>query len=155
MEVLGMGLFFEDLPVGRRFKTFGRTVTEADITNFVNCVGMTEVLFTNVEYLKTQSEIGKRFAPGALTFSMAEGLLAVYSSQMTGEAFLGLELKIDAPTYAGDTIHVETEITESRQSRSRPHLGIVHSQNRVVNQRQEMVMNYKAVRMIRVRGSEK
>ncbi|MGE0093082.1 MAG: MaoC family dehydratase [Alphaproteobacteria bacterium] len=155
MEVLGMGLFFEDLPVGRCFKTFGRTVTEADITNFVNCVGMTEVLFTNVEYLKTQSEIGKRFAPGALTFSMAEGLLAVYSSQMTGEAFLGLELKIDAPTYAGDTIHVETEITESRQSRSKPHLGIVHSQNRVINQRQEVVMNYKAVRMIRVRGSEK
>ena len=47
METVGLGLFFEDLPVGRQFKTIGRTVTEADITNFVNCTGMVEVLFTN------------------------------------------------------------------------------------------------------------
>jgi hypothetical protein len=46
METVGLGLYFEDLPVGRQFKTIGRTVTEADITNFVNCTGMVEVLFT-------------------------------------------------------------------------------------------------------------
>ena len=40
METVGLGLYFEDLPVGRQFKTIGRTVTEADITNFVNCTGM-------------------------------------------------------------------------------------------------------------------
>ena len=27
METVGLGLYFEDLPVGRRFKTIGRTVT--------------------------------------------------------------------------------------------------------------------------------
>jgi len=48
METVGLGFCFEDLPVGRRFKTIGRTVTEADITNFVNCTGMVEVLFTNL-----------------------------------------------------------------------------------------------------------
>jgi hypothetical protein len=46
METVGLGLYFEDLPIGRRFKTIDRTVTEADITNFVNCTGMVEVLFT-------------------------------------------------------------------------------------------------------------
>ena len=40
METVGLGFCFEDLPVGRQFKTIGRTVTEADITNFVNCTGM-------------------------------------------------------------------------------------------------------------------
>ena len=48
METVGLGFCFEDLAIGRRFKTIGRTVTEADITNFVNCTGMVEVLFTNL-----------------------------------------------------------------------------------------------------------
>jgi acyl dehydratase len=63
METVGIGFYFEDLPVGRQFKTVGRTVTEADIVNFVNCTGMVEVLFTNVEFLKEESEIRGRVAP--------------------------------------------------------------------------------------------
>lgn len=151
METLGIGLYLEDLPAGRKFKTFGRTVTEADIVNFVNCVGMTEVLFVNTEFLKSGSEIGRRFAPGALTFSFAEALLAVYSSQLTGQAFLGLELNIKMPTYMGDTIHVETEVLESRRSKSKPHVGIVKSNNNVVNQNGDVVMTYVAKRMISAR----
>ena len=51
METVGLGFCFEDLPVGRQFKTIGRTITEADISNFVNCTGMVEVLFTKFEFL--------------------------------------------------------------------------------------------------------
>ena len=57
MEIVGLGFYFEDLPVGRTFRTIGRTVTEPDIVNFCNCIGMTEVLFTNLEFLK--NEIGR------------------------------------------------------------------------------------------------
>ncbi|MGX8014185.1 MaoC family dehydratase (plasmid) [Mesorhizobium sp. ORM8.1] len=153
MERLGIGLYYEDLPLGRKFATPGRTVTEADLVNFVNCVGMTEVLFTNIEYVKSHSELGKRIVPGALTFSFAEGLLAVYASQETAEAFLGMEqMAIHAPTCVGDTIHVEFEVTEARKSKSRPHLGIVRSVNSVVNQRQETVMSYTTARMVRSRS---
>ena len=66
METVGLGLYFEDLPVGRKFKTIGRTVTEADIVNFVSCTGMVEVLFTNVEFLREESDIKGRVAPAAL-----------------------------------------------------------------------------------------
>ena len=55
METVGLGLFYEDLPVGREFKTIGRTITESDIVNFINCTGMVEVLFTNMEFLKEES----------------------------------------------------------------------------------------------------
>ena len=65
METVGLGFCFEDLPVGRQFKTIGRTVTEADITNFVNCTGMVEVLFTNLEFLRQESDISGRPAPAA------------------------------------------------------------------------------------------
>ena len=75
METVGLGFCFEDLPVGRRFRTIGRTVTEADITNFVNCTGMVEVLFTNLEFLAQESDIKGRLAPAALVYAFAEGLL--------------------------------------------------------------------------------
>ena len=52
MDTVGLGLFFEDLPLGRQFRTVGRTVTEADIVNFVGCTGMVEVLFTDLEFLR-------------------------------------------------------------------------------------------------------
>ncbi len=64
MDTVGLGFFWNDLEVGYQFKTVGRTVTEADITNFVNCTGMTEVLFTNLDFIENRSSIGGRPAPG-------------------------------------------------------------------------------------------
>jgi acyl dehydratase len=74
-EVLGLGLHFEDLPVGRKFRTIGRTLTEADLVNFIGVTGMTEVLFSNTEFLKEESDISQRVVPGAMVYSFAEGLL--------------------------------------------------------------------------------
>ena len=95
METVGLGLFFEDLPIGRMFQTIGRTVTEADITAFVNCTGMVEVLFTNLEFLAQESDIKGRPAPGALVYAFAEGLLTQSTMQHTGFAFLHMELNIE------------------------------------------------------------
>jgi acyl dehydratase len=151
METVGLGLFFEDLPVGRRFKTIGRTVTEADITNFVNCTGMVEVLFTNLEFLKEESDIKGRPAPGALVFAFAEGLLTQSTMQHTGFAFLHMELDIKGPVVAGDTIHVECEVVEARLSKSRPGRGLVRTRNQIVNQRGAVMQIYTPLRMVKCR----
>jgi len=151
METVGLGFYFEDLPLGRQFKTVGRTVTEADIVNFVNCIGMTEVLFTNFEFLKHESDIKGRPAPGSLVYCFAEGLLAQATMQKTGYAFLGMELNIEGPTLAGDTIHVECEVIESRASKSRPGRGLVRTRNRVVKQDGTVVMTYTPLRMVKCR----
>lgn len=151
METVGLGLFFEDLPVGRQFKTIGRTVTEADITNFVNCTGMVEVLFTNLEFLAHESDIKGRPAPGALVYAFAEGLLTQSTMQHTGLAFLHMELDIKGPVIAGDTIHVECEVVEARLSKSRPGRGLVRTRNSVVNQRGEAVQIYTPLRMVKCR----
>src|SRR5436305_15341307 len=103
METLGLGLYFEDLPLGRQFKTIGRTITEADITNFVNCTGMVEVLFTNTEFLAHESDIKGRPAPGALVYALAEGLLVLATLQHTGLAFLYQELTVESTVVAGDS----------------------------------------------------
>ena len=151
METIGLGHYLEDLSEGRRFRTVGRTVTETDIVNFINTIGMTEVLFTNTEFLHGEAGYEGRLAPGSLVFCFVEGLLAQSAHQGTGLAFLGMDLKILRPTFAGDTIHVEVEVLESRPSETRPGRGIVRTSNKVINQRDEMVMQYTPVRMIKRR----
>jgi acyl dehydratase len=153
METVGLGFSFEDLPVGRQFKTIGRTVTEADITNFVNCTGMVEVLFTNLEFLAHESDIKRRLAPAALVYAFAEGLLVQSTMQHTGFAFLHMELDVENPVFAGDTIHAECEIIEARRSRSRPERGLVRTRIRIVKQDGTVALNYTPLRMIRCRGA--
>jgi acyl dehydratase len=151
MVTVGLGLAWEDMPVGFRFKTVGRTVTETDITNFIGVTGMTEVLFTNLEYLKTESMFaGRRLVPGALVYCFAEGLLMQSVVQGVGLAFLGLEMTAQRPTFAGDTIHLECEVVESRPSK-KPGRGVVKTVNRVINQGGEVVMTYTPVRLVKGR----
>ncbi len=59
IETVGLGIPWEDLPVGRKFKTVGRTVTETDLVNFITCTGMLEVLFTNTEFTSRKSPPSK------------------------------------------------------------------------------------------------
>lgn len=148
IEVVGLGIPFEGWTLGRRLRTVGRTITDADITNFVCVTGMLEVLFTNLDYLEKESLIKGRLAPGALVYSFAEGLLMQSVMQHTGLAFLGMELKIERPTFAGDTIHVRCEVTEARPT-SKPGRGIVTTLNEVVNQKGEVVLTYKVTRMVK------
>ena len=145
MMTVGLGLRFEDTPVGMKFKTIGRTVTEADITMFVGVTGMVEVLFTNMEYLAEESLFaGKRL------YSFAEGLLMQTVVQGVGLSFLGMELNVEGPTFAGDTLHVECEVLESRPTK-KVGRGIVKTRNRVINQRGECVMTYTPTRLVKGR----
>ena len=155
METVGIGFYFEDLPVGRQFQTVGRTVTETDIVGFINAIGMTEVLFTNLEFLKHESDIKGRVAPGSLVFCLAEGLLSQATMQKTGYAFLNMELDIKGPTFAGDTIHVECEVIEARRSKSRPNRGLVRTHNRIVKQDGTVVQVYTPLRMVKGREPAK
>lgn len=151
-EVLGLGQYFEDLPLGRKFRTIGRTLTEADLVNFIGVTGMTEVLFSNVEFLANESDIQRRVVPAAMVYSFVEGLLVHASMQHTGFAFLNMELNVVATTCVGDTIHVECEVIESRRSKSRPNRGLVRTSNRVVKQDGGLALTYSPLRMVKARS---
>ena len=151
METVGLGFYFEDLPVGRQFKTIGRTITDADITNFINATGMVESMFTDLEFLKTDSDIKGRVSPGALVYTFAEGLLVQSTMQHTGFAFLNMELDVKAPTFSGDTIHVECEVVEARLT-SRPGRGLVRTKNHIINQKNVTVISYTPLRMIKCKN---
>ena len=151
MKTVGLGFFWQDIAIGQRFRTVGRTVFEADLAAFIAVTGMTEALFNNVEFVKTDSAIkGGRPVPGALVYSFAEGLLIQSTMQGTGLAFLGCTLDVKGPTFVGDTIHVEFEITELRQT-STGNRAIVRTRNEVKNQRGETVLLYDPKRMMKGR----
>ncbi|WP_454691346.1 MaoC family dehydratase [Achromobacter aloeverae] len=154
LETVGLGLYFEDLPVGRKFRTLGRTIQDADVCAFINVIHMTEVLFTDMEFVRTESDMKGRFAPGAFSYAIAEGLLAQATMQKTGYAFLNMELDIKNPAYVGDTLHVECEVIEARLSKSRPGRGLVRTMNKVVKQDGTVVLTYTPLRMIKCRSEK-
>jgi acyl dehydratase len=136
------------MPTGLAFRTSARTLTEADLMSFIGVSGYTEPLFLDASHAAEGGYTG-RLIPGAMTFAIAEGLvLQTNVLHGTGIAFMSTDMKVAAPVYVGDTIHVTVEITESRQSR-RPGRGIVVSRNAVVNASGDEVLIYQPVRMIR------
>jgi acyl dehydratase len=145
----GQGLTYEQHEVGATLRTLGRTVSETDIVTFVNLCGFTEPLFMDMEYVARESVFGRRAAPGALTFALSEGLIMQTGLvHGTGMAYLGGELKIVAPVLEGDTITVDVEVVDKRETR-KPDRGIVTYRHRVLNQRDELVLDARVQRMIR------
>lgn len=145
---IGTGFYWDDLSLGFRFKTHGRTITEADLSSFVNLTWLTEELFTNTANMAGRAIQG-RVVPGALVYSFAEGLL-LPSMQDTGMAFLNAELDVKGPTFVGDTIHVECEVIEHRAAKT-GHRGLARTANRVVKQDGTVVLTYNPLRMLKRR----
>jgi acyl dehydratase len=143
------GLTYEETAVGATYRTLARTVSETDIVNFVNLCGFVEPLFMDMEYVKRESVFGRRAAPGALTFALSEGLIMQTGLvHGTGMAWLGGEIRLLAPVLEGDTLHVEIEVIDKRETKKTDR-GIVTYQHRVVNQKGEAVLEARVQRMIR------
>lgn len=143
------GLTFEQHEIGATFKTLSRTVSETDIVTFVNLCGFIEPLFVDMEYVARESMFKRRAAPGALTFALSEGLIMQTGLiHGTGMAYLGGELRLMAPVLEGDTLTVEVEVTDKRETKKTDR-GIVTYRHRVLNQRGEQVLEARMQRMIR------
>ena len=140
---------FEGFGVGDRYRTLGRTVSDYEILGFVTLTGFTEPLFMDLEYIHRESVFKTRVAPGVLTFALAEGLvLQTGILHGTGLALIGYDVRVVAPVLAGDTIRVEVEVVDKRETR-KPDRGVVRFQHRVLNQRDETVMEATVTRMIK------
>ncbi|MBM4088562.1 MAG: dehydratase [Planctomycetes bacterium] len=112
-------LHFEDLNVGDRWVSLGRTITETDIVNFAGMTGDFDPLHVDHEYAK-QTPFGKPIAHGLLGLSLVAGL-ASQNPCIRTIAFLRIDgWEFHKPIYVGDTVYAETEVTakEARGNRS-------------------------------------
>ena len=142
------GLTYEEHAVGAVYQTLGRTVSEADICAFVNLCGFNEPLFMDMEYVAKESVFKGRAAPGALTFSLSEGLIMqTRLIHGTGMSYLGGEIRI-VSVLEGDTLRVSVTITDKRETK-KPDRGIVTYRHEVTNQRGEIVLEATVKRMIK------
>jgi len=147
---MGQGAYWQDLQVGQRWRTFRRTITEADLVNFINATGMLEAIFIEDGY--EGGAIQGRPVPGALTYTFIEGFILQSMIQGTGLAMLELHQKILAPVCVGDSIDAVVEVTGVRPT-SKGNRAVVTSRITVSNQRREPVMEYTATRLLAGRST--
>ena len=134
------GLYFEEFSVGQTFAhPIRRTVTEADNVFFTAITHNPAQLHLDEEYGKT-TEFGTRIVNSLFTLGLMIGISVGETTLGTTVANLGMdEVRFPKPVFHGDTLHVETEVLELRESRSRPQNGIVVFAHRAINQRGEIV----------------
>ena len=142
---MGQGVYWQDIAVGQQWRTFRRTITEADLVGFINVTGMLEAIFIDAEF--DEGAIKGRPVPGALTYTLIEGFILQSMIQGTGLAMLELHQKILGPVIVGDTIQALVEVTDIRPT-SKHNRAVVTSKITVYNQRREVVMEYTAVRLL-------
>lgn len=141
------GRFFEDFEVGDIYRCrYGRTVTEADNTQFTLLTNNTNQIHFNRDYAQ-RSEFGNILVNSALTLSIVAGM-GVADLSEHGFALGWDEVELPNPVFPGDTLYSETEVLELRESRSRPERGIVRVQTRGYNQHGDMVIRYKRSVMV-------
>jgi acyl dehydratase len=138
------GLYFEEFSVGQAFQhPIRRTVTEADNVFFTALTHNPAQLHLDEEYAKT-TEFGTRIVNSLFTLGLMIGISVGETTLGTTVANLGIdEVRFPKPVFHGDTLRIESEVLELRESKSRPQNGIVVFAHRAINQRNEIVASCK------------
>lgn len=138
-------MYFDDLPVGYRFETASKALTEAEILAFARQ--------WDPQYFHVDPEAAKESPYGGLIASGFHTLLTaftlVYGAGVWNEASMGSpgmeHLRWIRPVRPGDRLTVRVEVTSSTPSASRTDRGRTGFSHTVVNQRDETVMTYDCV----------
>ena len=144
------GLYFEEFTVGQVFRHQpGRTVTEADNVLFTTMTMNPQPLHLDAAFA-AQTEFGQRLVNSLLTLGIAVGLSVGDTTLGTTVANLGFDkIEFPKPVFHGDTLYIETEIMDKRESRSRPDAGVVFFEHRATNQRDELVARIRRAGLMR------
>ena len=135
------GLYYEEFSVGQVFEhPIRRTVTDTDNILFTTMTHNPARLHLDDEYMKNETEFGGIIVNSMFTLSLMVGVTVYDTTLGTTVANLGMdEIKFPNPVFPGDTLNVQTEILEKRDSKSRPNNGIVLFQHRAYNQKEKLV----------------
>ena len=144
------GLFFEEFEPGRVFEhAIRRTVTEMDNTLFSCLTHNPQPLHIDREFCAT-TEWGQPLMNSLFTLGLMIGISINDTTLGTTIANLGMtEVRFPAPLFHGDTVRVESEVLEMRESKSRPADGIVIFAHRAFNQNGELVAQCKRSALMR------
>lgn len=103
--------FFEDLSLGEKFETQGRTFTQADGLFFAMYSGDMNPMHVDNEFAREYGIYGGVFPPGIAIVAIASGLnerLGLFVG--TGLAITNQSIRYRKPVLVGDTIKVLLEV---------------------------------------------
>jgi acyl dehydratase len=147
------GRHFDEWNVGDRLEhEIRRTVTETDNLLFSVMTHNPQPLHIDLEAAKA-SEFGQILVNGTFTFALMIGLTIADTTLGTLVANLGYDkLVMPKPVFIGDTMRATTEVTELRESKSRPNAGIVTFTHELLNQRDEIVCRCLRMALLQRKG---
>jgi acyl dehydratase len=147
--------YLEDMKVGTK-ASFGRyEVTREEVLEFAGKYDPQPFHLDDEAAAKTH--FGRISASGWHTCAMTMAMLVenLKKNQQAGLGSPGLdELRWLKPVYPGDTLRVESEITEVTPSRSRPEMGSTKAKVTVFNQHDEPVMRLLSIGLVARRPVE-
>ena len=143
------GRYFDEWKVGDTVAhAITRTITETDNVLISTLTHNPQPLHIDAEAAKA-SEFGQILVNSCLTFSLVVGVSVGDTTLGTLVANLGFdEVRLPKPVFIGDTLKFESEVTDLRESKSRPNAGIVTWEHRAINQRGETVCTMKRSALI-------
>ena len=144
--------FYEEFEVGRRYPTYGRTITEGDLSLFCALVGYHVPLFIDEEYAKTTA-YGGRILPSAMIMAISTGQTeSLFRTTVIG--LLAVERgRFLAPVRPGDTVTTEVEVISMRAT-SKPDRGLIVFRDHLLNQHGETVYQIDKITLIRCRPAD-
>lgn len=144
LPVMGKGPTWEELKPGLAGRTLRRTITEADLVNFISATGMLEAIFIDAQY--PGRAIDGRLVPAALTQCLVEGMLFQTVIQGVGLALLEIHTFAHAPVRVGDSIWAMLDIQNIKPT-SKGNRAVVTSEVTVFNQDGVKVLSYQVKRL--------
>ncbi len=146
------GRVFEDFEVGDIYEhPLGRTVLPADNVWFTCLTMNTNPIHFDAAYA-SKTEFKRPLVNSCFTLALVTGQ-SVTDLTVNAVANLGWdEVKLPHPLFEGDTVRSKSEVLETRESRSRPNVGIVRVRTTGVNQEGQTVIEFMRTFMIWKRG---
>jgi acyl dehydratase len=146
------GRFFEDFEVGDVYQhPLGRTVVTTDNIWFSLLTQNTAPIHFDHHYA-AQTAFGKPLVDSTFTLALVTGQSVADVSQNVFANLGWDEVRLPHPVFEGDTIYSQSEVLEKRESRSRPHVGIVAVKTTGYNQDGTVVITFKRTLMVYKRG---
>ena len=145
-------LYLEDMKIGQKASFGNYRVTRDEVIDFASKYDSQPFHLDDDAAAKTH--FGRLSASGWHTAAMTMSMLVenLKNAKQAGLGSPGLdELRWLKPVYPGDTLRVETELTDVRPSRSRPEMGSIHSLVTVFNQDDVPVMTMKSIGLVATR----
>lgn len=147
------GRGFEDFTAGDLIRhPIGRTVTATDNAWTTLIAVNTNPIHFDAHY-SAQTEFRKPLVNSPLTLAIVTGLSVADISRHAVN--LGWdEVRMPAPVFEGDTIYAQTEVLSTRESKSRPNMGIVEVKTTGFKEDGTIVMTFRRTIMVYKRGQE-